>query len=86
MAGIMVDNSKATDLKQEYLGLLIDNMRDLGYIVRRDIDPDFTMEYIEGEGFEFDISIYGTKVGKKLAKKVQYLDGYKPTHFKVTTS
>ena len=86
MNGIMVDNSKAQDLKREYLNLLVDEMREAGYIVRTDIDPDFTMEYIEDEGFEFDLSVYGVYIGKKNAQAIEYLDVYRPMHFKVTTN
>jgi hypothetical protein len=51
-------------------------MRDLGYALRLDIDPDFTIEYNQTkETFTFKISIYGTYVGKKKIECVVGIDG-----------
>jgi hypothetical protein len=52
-------------------------MRDSGYVVRIDIDPDFTIMY-NGKGYDFALSVYGVYVGKKKAQCIKYLDGHKP--------
>ena len=51
-------------------------MRDSGYALRLDIDPDFTINYNKNtETFTFKVSIYGSYVGKKKIECVVGIDG-----------
>jgi hypothetical protein len=54
-------------------------MRSLGYVPRFDIEPDFTIEYIENkEIFAFNLSVYGVYVGRKSSEWIVGIDGTKP--------
>jgi hypothetical protein len=64
--GVIHDDSALWRLKTEYIKLLMSEMRLGGYVPRFDIQPDFTIDYdSKKEYFEFEISIYGTYVGKR---------------------
>lgn len=69
--GEIYDESTIVRLKEEYIFMLKAMMKSKGYLVRYDIDPDFTLSY-NGKGFYFALSIYGVFVGKK---KAQWFDG-----------
>jgi len=75
--GVIYDDAAIPRLKSEYMRLLTGAMRDSGYVVRLDIDPDFTIMY-NGKGYDFDLSMYGVYVGKRRAQCVEYLDGTRP--------
>ncbi len=74
--GEIHDDSAIPRLKVEYIRLLQQQMKDLGYALRLDIDPDFTIKYNKKtETFTFKISIYGSYVGKKKIECVVGIDG-----------
>lgn len=75
-SGEIHDDSAIGRLKIEYTRMLKDQMKDTGYAIRLDIDPDFTIKYNKKtETFTFKISIYGTYVGKKKIDCVVGIDG-----------
>lgn len=79
--GTLYDEAHTDRLKREYLALVILQMKTEGYVVRADIDPDWTMAYINpAKGFKFKLSVYGSYVGKKKAQQVDRLYGYKPQY------
>ncbi len=79
--GTLYDESHTDRLKREYLALVILQMKSEGYVVRADIDPDWTMSYISpAKGFKFKLSVYGSYIGKKKAQSVDRLYGYKPQY------
>lgn len=81
MRGTLYDEADIDRLKREYLALLVLEMRADGYVVRSDIDPDFTINYLgPRDGFAFILSIYGVYIGKRKAQKVDYIHGYKPLY------
>ncbi len=75
--GSIYDDAHIDRLKSEYLALLVIDMKMKGYVPRYEIDPDFTVEFIPGRGYEFRMSIYGTYVGKRKAQYIDGLDGYR---------
>ncbi len=76
ISGEIHDDSAIPRLKVEYIRLLQQQMKDLGYALRLDIDPDFTIKYNKKtETFTFKISIYGSYVGKKKIECVVGIDG-----------
>ena len=76
VSGSIHDDSAIGRLRLEYTKMLKDQMRDLGYAIRLDIDPDFTIKYNKHtETFTFKISLYGSYVGKKKIECVVGIDG-----------
>lgn len=52
-------------------------MRLQGYAPRLDIDPDFTIEYT-GKSYTFELSVYGTFIGKRNAECIIGIDKNRP--------
>lgn len=76
--GNIHDESAIPRLKGEYIRLLVSEMRETGYSPRFDIEPDFTIEYIQDkEYFKFELSVYGVYVGKRNSKWISGIDGHK---------
>lgn len=73
--GNIHDESAIWRLKNEYLRLITMEMRLSGYVPRLDINPDFTIDYIEEKQyFEFKLSMYGVFVGKKKSEWILGID------------
>ncbi len=74
--GSIYSDSAIIRLKQEYINLLISEMKLMGYVPRLDVDIDFTIDYNKQKKyFEFELSIYGIFVGKKKAEWIMGIDG-----------
>jgi hypothetical protein len=74
--GIIKDDAAIGRLRLELKRLQILQMRELGYVQRLDIDPNFTIQYNSSkEYFEFKLSIYGTYIGRKKSKWAVGIDG-----------
>lgn len=71
LEGEIYDDSIIMRIKEEYILMLKSMMRCKGYLIRYDIDPDFSLQY-NGKTFDFVLSVYGVFVGKK---KAQCFDG-----------
>lgn len=81
MKGTYYDEANTDRLKDEYIMLLYRQMRDNGYAPRVDINPDFTLEYNEKQNeWHFKLSVYGVFVGKKKAREISSIYGYRPTY------
>lgn len=74
--GIIKDDAAIYRLRLEFERLKTMEMRELGYVPRLDMDPDFTIQYnSKQEYFEFKLTIYGTYLGKTKAQCIQGIDG-----------
>jgi len=83
--GIIKDESHIPRLKEEYLRLLVIQMRETGYAPRIDIEPDFTLKYDSDKNcFEFGLTAYGMYVGRKKIEWIIAVDGYRPIHIQKT--
>lgn len=71
--GEIADDSLIPRIKQQYINLLMNSMKYKGYVIRYDIDPDFTVSY-NGKVFEFELSVYGVFVGKRKAQWISGID------------
>lgn len=81
--GIIKDDAAIGRLRLEFERLQTLQMRDLGYVQRLDIDPNFTIQYNSiKEYFEFTLTTYGTYLGKRKAECIMGIDGtlLVPTH------
>jgi hypothetical protein len=77
LEGTIHDDALIDRLKTEYIALLVLGMRADGYVPRYDVDNDFTLEYT-GDGYKFELSVYGSFVGKKRSQTISGMDGYHP--------
>jgi hypothetical protein len=73
LSGQIADDSIIPRAKEQYIEILKDSMRYKGYVIRYDIDPDFTLSY-NGKIFEFTLSVYGVFVGRKKAQCILGID------------
>jgi hypothetical protein len=71
--GEIYDEAAIPRIKEQYIDLLKFMMQNKGYVIRYDIDPDFTVEYT-GKGFKFLLSVYGVFVGKRKAQCLSGID------------
>jgi len=79
--GIINDDSAIYRLQQEYIRLLVSEMRLSGYAPRFDINPDFTLSYNEDKNyFNFELSVYGIYIGRKKAEWILGIDGTRPIY------
>lgn len=77
MSGVIYDDSKIMSMRDEYIRLLTESMRSQGYVIRYDIDPDFTVKY-NGSTYDFELSVYGVYVGRTKAQCYKGIDKNKP--------
>jgi hypothetical protein len=86
LKGSIYDDSAIWRLKDEYISLLMTEMRISGYVMRLDIVPDFTIEYNENiRAFDFELSIYGIYVGKRKSEWIFGVDGARGDSYTVRT-
>lgn len=75
--GQIYDEADIPKIKDQYISLIITMMQAKGYVIRYDIDPDFTIEY-NGKIFNFVLSVYGVFVGRKKAQCLSGVDKNTP--------
>lgn len=79
LSGIIGDDAIIPRMKESYIRLLADSMKDEGYVQRLDIEPDWSLSYT-GNHYEFVLSVYGSYIGKKNAACIDGLDKHKPIY------
>lgn len=79
LTGQISDDTFIPRMKDQYVKLLKDTMRESGYVIRLDIDPDWTIQYT-GNYYEFILSVYGSHIGKKNAACIDGLDKNRPIY------
>jgi hypothetical protein len=79
LEGQIHDDSAIARMREEYIRLLSDVMKDTGYVRRLDIEPDWSLQYT-GNYYEFTLSVYGSYIGKKNATCIDSLDRNKPIY------
>lgn len=73
--GNIASDSDFIRLREQYEKMVLDDMRDSGYVPVLDIGPHWSTKYVtdgNNEHYEFIITMYGVRVGKK---KAWELDG-----------
>lgn len=73
LEGEIFDESHISRLKDQYVFMVINGMRNKGYVPRYDIDTDFTVSY-NGKTFDFKLSVYGVYVGKGKSRCILGVD------------
>jgi hypothetical protein len=85
LSGQILDDIFIPRMKYEYIRLLCDSMREDGYVIRFDIDPDWSLSYT-GNYYEFTLSVYGSYIGKKNASCIEGLDRNKAIYIQQNKS
>ena len=85
LTGQIADDKFIPRMKDEYVRLLADSMRDEGYVQRLDIEPDWSLSYT-GNYYEFILSVYGSYIGKKNAACIDGLDKNRPIYIPLSKS
>ena len=83
LEGEIFDDSHILRLKDQYISMLVNGMRNKGYVPRYDIDTDFSISY-NGKTFDFKLSVYGVYVGKGKAKCILGIDKNIPLESNIT--
>lgn len=79
VSGSIKDDSQIIKAREHYERLLVQQMRDGGYVPILDMLPQFNIKYIERTtGFAFVLTMFGVFVGKK---KAQQLEGFSGQEF-----
>lgn len=61
-----VSETNLVQTKERLIKSLVEQMRDVGYVPVLDLDPQFTLDYVEDMGkFRFKLTVYGSWVGEK---------------------
>lgn len=79
LSGQIPDDIYIPRMKEEYVRILSETMKDTGYVRRLDIDPDWSLSYT-GNYYEFILSVYGSYIGKKNATCIEGLDKNRPIY------
>lgn len=74
-SGTIRDDSDIPRLREQYEAMVIDDMRESGYIPVLDLGPFWSTSY-DGGKYEFIISLYGLYVGKRKAWELSGVDGH----------
>lgn len=86
MDGIIADDSMFTTKKQQYIQLIIDDMRNRGYVPVLNMGPYFATSYnMEKNHYDFVVTAYGVFVGERKAWKIEGIDVDSGTLFPKST-
>jgi hypothetical protein len=76
MSGVILDDSVFQSSRENYERLLVQQMRDKGYVPVLDMMPQFSVKYNQDKNeYGFNITMYGIFVGKKKAFKLEGFSG-----------
>jgi hypothetical protein len=79
LIGVIADDSFILRMKEQYIKLISDLMKDEGYVQRIDIEPDWSLSY-EDNHYNFILSVYGSYIGKREAACIDGLDKNRPIY------
>lgn len=75
-AGIIKDDSMIIKSREHFERLLVQRMRDGGYVPVLDMLPQFNLRYnVENSNFSFVLTMFGVYVGKKKAYSLEGFSG-----------
>jgi hypothetical protein len=72
MEGKIGDDADFTRLRSQYESLIVQEMRDLGYVPVLDLGPYWSTSYVKlEETYEFIVSVYGVYIGRRRSWEVE---------------
>jgi hypothetical protein len=73
--GVINDDSVIWQRKNDYIELLGIQMRNLGYVPRLDMKPEFVLEYNRTkQNYTFRLSVFGVHVGERESEWIFGID------------
>ena len=76
VSGVIKDDSAIGRVRQMQEKLLLEDMRDRGYVPVLDLDPQFSISYNESrDNYSFYLEMFGVYVGKKKALEIEGFSG-----------
>jgi hypothetical protein len=76
MSGIIKDDSIFQKSRENYERLLVQQMRDKGYVPVLDMQPQFNVKYSEDKDhYTFNLVMYGIYIGKSKSLKYEGFSG-----------
>lgn len=70
MSGEIGDDADFARLRSQYEHVILDDMRELGYVPVLDLGPYWSTLYIKPK-YEFELSIYGVYVGRRRSWEIE---------------
>ncbi|MEY4331347.1 MAG: hypothetical protein RLZZ196_85 [Bacteroidota bacterium] len=76
ISGVIKDDSKISKARENYERLLLQDMRDKGYVPVLDLESQFSIKYNENkDSYSFFLEMFGVYLGKKKAQEVEGFSG-----------
>ena len=76
ISGVIKSDSKIMKAREDYERLLVQDMRDRGYVPVLDLEPQFSIKYNElKDNYSFFLEMFGVYVGKKKATEIEGFSG-----------
>lgn len=87
ISGVIKSDSTIMKARENYERLLLQDMRDKGYVPVLDLEPQFSIKYNETKDtYSFFLELFGVYLGKKKAQEIEGFSGqqfYKRTTLEV---
>jgi len=77
MDGKVMSSTAFSRVQSMYMKILEEQMREAGYVPRLELGMEWTTVRLK-EHYEFEISVYGSYVGRKSAWSIEGIDQGKP--------
>ena len=76
IGGVIKDDSSIGKSRLMYERVLLQDMRDRGYVPVLDLEPQFSIKYNElKDRYSFNLEMFGVYVGKKKAQEIEGFSG-----------
>jgi hypothetical protein len=76
IGGVIKDDSSIGKSRLMYERILLQDMRDKGYVPVLDLEPQFSIKYNEiKDSYSFNLEMFGVYVGKKKAQEIEGFSG-----------
>lgn len=76
ISGVIKDDSKILKAREDYERLLVQDMRDRGYVPVLDLEPQFSIKYNHSkDNYSFFLEMFGVYIGKRKAQDVEGFSG-----------
>ena len=76
ISGVIKDDAGIGKAREMYERILLEDMRDKGYVPILDLESQFSIKYNENKNnYSFFLELFGVYVGKKKAKELEGFSG-----------